>query len=295
VLGFIGNNYITVIDGVALGVLLFSIALGLSLVFGVMDVLNLAHGALYLIGSYVAVSVLGSFSDTLGYFALAAIVAAVVGAAFGVGLSAMTRPLALRGHLDQALLTLGVAFVLGDLLAQKYGRDVRSVSAPSPVDGSASIFGRSYPTYRLLIIAVGLLLALAAYLILERTKVGALVQATVADAPMVRALGVNTGRLVTGVFAVGAALAGFGGVLGAPLLSAAPGLDTRVLILGLVVVVVGGLGSVSGALVGALIIGQVQTLGVSLLPTYASFLTFGAMALVLLLRPSGILGKGRAV
>lgn len=294
-LGFLSSNYITIIDGIAFGVLLFSIALGLSLVFGVMDVLNLAHGSLYLIGSYVAVSVVSTFSATLGWFLLAILIAVLIGAVSGAGLSLATRPLALRGHLDQALLTLGVAFVVGDLLAEKYGRDVLSVSAPSPIDGSTSIFGSTYPTYRLVLIGAGLLLALVAYLIVERTKVGALVQATVADAGMVRALGVNTGRLVTGVFAVGAGLAALGGVMGAPLLSAAPGLDFRVLILGLVVVVIGGLGSVMGALVGALLIGQVQTLGVSLVPTYASFLTFGTMALVLLLRPSGILGTGRAV
>jgi branched-chain amino acid transport system permease protein len=294
VLGFMSNNLITVIDGVALGVLLFTIALGLSLIFGVMNVLNLAHGALYLIGSYIAVSVTSSFDSTLGYFALAALVAILIGGAAGVGLSVVTRPLALRGHLDQALLTLGIAFVVADLLAQGYGRDVLSISAPHPVNESLSIFGRIYPAYRLVLIVGGLLLAVAAYFIIERTKVGALVQASVADAPMVRALGVNTGRLITGVFAVGAALAALGGVLGAPLLSAAPGLDTRVLILGLVVVVVGGLGSVAGALVGALLIGQVQTLGVALAPSYASFLTFGMMALILLLRPAGILGKGRA-
>jgi branched-chain amino acid transport system permease protein len=294
VLGFINNNFITVIDGVAFGVLLFTIALGLSLVFGVMNVLNLAHGSLYLIGSYIAVTITSSFDPTLGWFVLALAIAVAIGSLAGVGLSFMTRPLALRGHLDQALLTLGVAFVAADLLAQQYGRDVRSVSAPSPFDKSMSLFGHTYPSYRLVIIVVGLLLAVVAYMILERTKVGSLVQASVDDAEMVRALGVNTGRLTTGVFAVGAALAAFGGVLGAPILSAAPGLDTRVLILGLVVVVIGGLGSVTGALVGALVIGQVQTLGVSLVPSYASFLTFGAMALVLLLRPAGILGKGRA-
>jgi branched-chain amino acid transport system permease protein len=294
VLTFINNNFISVIDGVAFGILLFTIALGLSLVFGVMNVLNLAHGTIYLLGSYIALTVSSSFDSTLGGFVLALVIAIAIGALAGAGLSFMTQPLALRGHLDQALLTLGVAFVGAELLAEYYGRDVQSVAAPSPFNESLSIFGRAYPSYRLVIIVVGLLLAVAAYVIIERTKVGALVQASVADAEMVRALGVNTGRLTTGVFAVGAALATFGGVLGAPILNAAPGLDTRVLILGLVVVVIGGLGSVSGALVGALVIGQVQTLGVSLAPSYASYLTFGAMALVLLLRPAGILGKGRA-
>ena len=293
-LGWFDTNLVTIIDGVAFGVLLFTIALGLSLVFGVMDVLNLAHGVLYLGGAYLAVSIMGGGGGSLVMFVVAALVALAVGALAGGALSLATRPIAGRGHLDQALLTLGIAFVVADLFSEVYGNDVESVAAPAAVGGSTSIFGSTYPTYRLLVIAVGLLLAVGAWYLIERTKVGSLVQATVADPQMVRALGVNTTRLVTGVFAAGAALAAFGGVLGAPILSASPGVDTRVLILGLVVVVIGGLGSVSGALVGALLIGQVEALGVSLVPTYASFLTFGTMALVLLLRPSGILASGRA-
>jgi branched-chain amino acid transport system permease protein len=293
VIGWLDANLITMVDGVAFGVLLFTIALGLSLVFGVLDVLNLAHGALYLGGAYVAVSML-SDQPTLPAFVLAAVVALVLGAVAGAGLALLTRPIASRGHLDQALLTLGAAFVVVELYAEHYGNDVRSVAAPAVLADSISLMGNQYPLYRLVVIGVGLVLAVGAYLVIERTRVGALVQASVADAQMVRALGVDTGRLMTGVFAAGAALAAFGGVLGAPILSAAPGLDLRVLILGLVVVVIGGLGSVTGALVGALLIGQVETLGVSLLPTYASFLTFGTMALVLLLRPAGILNSGRA-
>lgn len=293
-LGWLDTNLVTMIDGVAFGVLLFTIALGLSLVFGVMDVLNLAHGALYLGGAYLAVSLVGGGGGGLLPFVLAALAALAVGAVAGAGLSLITRPIAHRGHLDQALLTLGVAFVVADLYSEVYGNDVKSVAAPAALSGSTSILGSTYPTYRLVVIGVGLVLAVGAWYVIERTRVGSLVQASVADAQMVRALGVNTTWLMTGVFAAGAALAAFGGVLGAPILSAAPGLDTRVLILGLVVVVIGGLGSVSGALVGALLIGQVEALGVSLVPTYASFLTFGTMALVLLLRPSGILGSGRA-
>ncbi len=293
-LGWLDANLVTIIDGVAFGVLLFTIALGLSLVFGVMDVLNLAHGALYLGGAYLAVTFLGDGGGSLLGFGLAALVALAVGAAAGGGLSLVTRPIAHRGHLDQALLTLGIAFVLADVYSEVYGNDVKSVAAPSALSGSTSILGSTYPTYRLIVIAVGLVLAVGAWYVIERTKVGSVVQATVADPQMVRALGINTTSLTTGVFAAGAALAAFVGVLGAPVLSASPGLDTRVLILGLVVVVIGGLGSVSGALVGALLIGQVEALGVSLVPTYASFLTFGTMALVLLLRPQGILASGRA-
>lgn len=291
-MSWIAGNLITIVDGLAFGVLLFVIALGLSLVFGVMDVLNLAHGALYLVGAYVAASVVGGGTVTLVAFIGAAVVAAVIGAMAGWGLSAMVKPIAGRGHLDQALLTLGIALVVTDLISLRFGNDVRTVPAPQGLTGSISLLGQSYPVYRLVVIVVGAVLAVGALLLIERTRVGSLVRAAVVDAEMVRALGVDTAKLVAGVFAAGAALAAFGGVMGAPILSAYPGLDDRVLLLGLVVVVLGGLGSVSGALVGALIIGQIEVLGVSLLPSYASFLVFGAMALVLLLRPQGLMAKG---
>jgi branched-chain amino acid transport system permease protein len=287
----LGDNLITIVDGVAFGVLLFTIAVGLSLVFGIMDVLNLAHGALYLVGAYLAVQFAGDGQAGAGAFLVAALAATLVGAAAGAGLAMMTRPLARRGHLDQALLTLGVALIIGDLLSARYGNDVQSVPPPRFLAGSVSLAGRDYPSYRLAVIVAGLLLAVIVYLLVERSRVGALVRATVADAPMVRAMGVDTGRLVVVVFAFGVVLACLGGVLGAPVLGAYPGLDERVLILGLVVVVLGGLGSVGGAFLGAMVIGQVEVLGVSLLPQYASFLVFGTMALVLLARPAGILGR----
>ncbi|HEV8424261.1 MAG TPA: branched-chain amino acid ABC transporter permease [Actinomycetes bacterium] len=287
----LGDNLVTIVDGVAFGVLLFTIAVGLSLVFGIMDVLNLAHGALYLVGAYLADQFAGDGQAGIGGFLVAGLAATVVGAAAGAGLAVMTRPLARRGHLDQALLTLGVALIVGDLLSARFGNDVQSVPPPRFLAGSVSLAGRDYPSYRLAVIVAGLLLAVIVYLLVERSRVGALVRATVADAPMVRAMGVDTGRLVMAVFAFGVMLACLGGVLGAPVLGAYPGLDERVLILGLVVVVLGGLGSVGGAFLGAMVIGQVEVLGVSLLPQYASFLVFGTMALVLLARPAGILGR----
>jgi branched-chain amino acid transport system permease protein len=287
----LGDNLVTIVDGVAFGVLLFTIAVGLSLVFGIMDVLNLAHGALYLVGAYLAVQFAGDGQAGLGAFLVAGLAAVVVGAAAGAGLAVMARPLARRGHLDQALLTLGVALVVGDLLSARFGNDVQSVPPPRFLAGGVTLAGRDYPSYRLAVIVVGLLLAVVVYLLVERSRVGALVKATVADAPMVRAMGVDTGRLVVAVFAFGVVLACLGGVLGAPVLGAYPGLDERVLILGLVVVVIGGLGSVGGAFLGAMVIGQVEVLGVSLLPQYASFLVFGTMALVLLARPAGMLGR----
>ncbi|GAA1207427.1 branched-chain amino acid ABC transporter permease [Pseudonocardia alaniniphila] len=278
---------VSVLNGLAIGSLLFILAVGLSIVFGMMDVLNLAHGALFLGGAYLGAAFAGSWGGFLAALALAA----VGGLAAGALLSLMTEPLRKRSHLDQALLTLGVAFVVAELLIIAFGDDPLSVAAPPALDGSVSILGATYPTYRLVLIGVGAVLALAVYLVVERTRVGALVRATVADREMVAALGVDNRMVQATVFAVGSLLAATAGVLGGPIYGARPGLDATVLILALVVVVIGGLGSVRGALVGALIIGQVDTLGRLLLPDFASFILFAALALVLVLRPHGLFGS----
>lgn len=285
-LGWFDQNLVSVLNGVAIGLLLFTMAVGLSLIFGLMDVLNLAHGAIYLLGSYLAFQ----FARDGEAFALAVLVAIGVGLVVGGGLMAAVKPIASRGHLDQALLTLGIAFVLSDAAAAIWGSDFRSVSAPTFLQGSISMLERSYPVYRLAVIVVGILIAAAVYLVFERTKLGAIIRALVEDRVMVSALGIDVTRVMATVLTAGAVLAAFGGVIGAPILNVSPGLDWEVLILALIVVVIGGLGSVRGALVGALLIGQVQSLGIALFPQLASFALFGAMALVLLFRPEGLLG-----
>ena len=158
---WLSDNLITIVDGVAFGVLLFTIAVGLSLVFGIMDVLNLAHGALYLVGAYVAVGFAGDGQASIGAFLVAGLAAVAVGAAAGAGLAVLTRPLARRGHLDQALLTLGVALIVGDLLSARFGNDVQSVPPPAFLAGSVSLVGHDYPSYRLAVIVAGLALAVA--------------------------------------------------------------------------------------------------------------------------------------
>lgn len=284
-IGWLDSNLVSIVDGVAYGLLLFTLAVGLSLVFGMMDVLNLAHGTLYLLGAYVAYSL--SDGSWLGLL-IAIVVGVAVGIAGGGLLAALTQPLAGRGHLDQALLTLGIAFVVADVLTEAYGSEVLPTAPPEALRGTMLIIGHSYPVYRLVFIAVAAILAALVYFTVERSSVGALVRATVADRDMVRALGVDTRKVLFGVFAFGAALAAIGGVLGAPIVAPGPGVDETVLVLSLVIVVIGGMGSVRGALVGALVIGQVQTLGVALMPTYAPFLLFGAMLVVLAVRPQGL-------
>lgn len=281
----------SVLNGFAIGFLLFILAVGLSIVFGMMDVLNLAHGALFLGGAYLGAALSGSWGGFLAALGLAAAAGLLAGAV----LSLMTEPLRKRSHLDQALLTLGVAFVGSELLIIAFGDDPLSVAVPPALDGSVSVLGAMYPAYRLVLIGVGAVLALAVYLVVDRTRVGALVRATVADREMVATLGIDNRLVKAAVFAVGSALATTAGVLGGPVYGARPGLDGTVLILALVVVVIGGLGSVRGALVGALIIGQIDTLGRVLLPEFASFILFGALALVLVLRPQGLFGGAARV
>ena len=286
---WIDANLVSILNGLAIGCLLFILAVGLSLVFGMMDVLNLAHGAVYLVGAYTAYA-LTDGAATWTRFVAAIAVALVLGGVCGLVLAAMTQPLARRGHLDQALLTLGVALVLGELVLLAFGEDVLSIGAPPGLDGSVDLLGRSYPVYRLAVIGVGLVLAIAVYVVVERTRIGALIRATVADRAMVESLGVDSRRVLLGVFAAGCALAAVAGVLGGPIYGARPGLGESVLILALVVVVIGGLGSIKGALIGALVIGQIESLGRALLPDQSSFLLFAAMALVLLVRPQGLFG-----
>jgi branched-chain amino acid transport system permease protein len=284
------TNLVSALNGLAIGCLLFLLAAGLSLVFGMMDVLNLAHGAVFLVGAYAAYA-LTDGGVTWAAFAGAVGVALVAGALCGGVLAGLSRPLAARGHLDQALLTLGCALVLADLVVLAFGRDVHAVGAPPGLDGSVDVLGQAYPVYRLALIGVGLALALVIYIVVERTRLGALIRAAVADRAMVEGMGVDSRKVLLGVFAAGCGLAAFAGAIGAQIYGARPGLEDSILLLALVVVVIGGLGSVKGALIGALLIGQVESVGRALLPDLAPFLLFGAMALVLLVRPRGLFGS----
>lgn len=283
---FIDAHLVSIFNGLAIGMLLFTMAVGLSLIFGLMDVLNLAHGAIFLMGSFMAFQILRGGQG----FAVAVLAALAVGLVIGLLLAGAVRPLARRGHLDQALLTLGFAFILSEIAALVWGRGFQTIAAPAFLGGSVELLGHTYPKYRIGVILVGLLLAVLAYLLFEQTQLGAIVRAAVEDRAMVSALGIDVGRVMVAVLALGSALAAFGGVIGAPILTIRPGLDWEVLILALIVVVVGGLGSIKGAFVGALLIGQVQSLGVAIVPEIAAFAIFGVMAVILIVRPEGLFG-----
>jgi branched-chain amino acid transport system permease protein len=281
------------LNGISFGALLFILAAGLSLIFGMMDVVNLAHGAFYMLGAYVALSVVratGSFWAAL----------VCVPLALGV-LGLVIEPLLLRRlrgrHLDQVLITVGVALVITDLirLVPDWGAEVRSLPPPAELAGSVAILGNVYPVYRLFVIAFGVTLAVVLSAIHRRTRAGALIRAGVDDAQMLAALGVNTDRLFAVTYAIGAALAGLAGVVAAPVFGLQPGMDVDALVLSLIVVVVGGLGTLSGAQAGAALVGPADTFGKVLVPQFALFLIFAIMALVLLFRPSGLLGRIRVI
>jgi branched-subunit amino acid ABC-type transport system permease component len=267
--------------------LLFVLAAGLSLIFGLMDVINLAHGVFYLLGGYVGLAL----TRALGSFWLALLVAPLAVGAAGLLLEyGLLRRFYGGRHLEQVLLTFGVALIVADLTRAAWGARVEAVAVPALLAGQASVFGQPFPLYRLAVIGFGLALAVILGLVIARTRLGAIVRAGVSDAQMVAALGIDIQRVFAGVFGVGTALAGLAGVIGAPVFSLYPGLDSEILILALVVVVVGGLGTLKGAFFGSLIIGLADTFGKALLPEFSRFLLFAVMALILLARPRGLFG-----
>ena len=277
------------LNGISFGALLFILAAGLSLIFGMMDVVNLAHGAFYMLGAYVTLTVV----QRTGQFWLALVAAPLVVGLLGL----VIEPLLLRRlrgrHLDQVLLTIGVSLVIADLLGLTFGREIRSIALPAGLDRSIPIAGGDYPVYRLFVIAFGVAMAALLAVVHRRTQVGALIRAGVDDAQMLDALGVDIDRLFAVTFAVGAALAGLAGVIAAPVFGIFPGMDVDALIYSLIVVVVGGLGTLTGALTGAGLVGPADTFGKVLIPQFALALIFAIMAFVLLLRPTGLLGRIR--
>jgi branched-subunit amino acid ABC-type transport system permease component len=275
---------IQTLNGLVYSMLLFLLALGLSLTFGLLRIVNLAHGAFFLLGAYFGLSV---FLFTRNFW-LAAL-AAPLGAGLIGGLleKLWLQRFYARPDLDQVILTFGFALVMADIMKALWGKDVRSLAPPPPLDGAIEIAGLSFPSYRLVLIGVGIALFVATWLTVEKTRIGALIRASVADRAMVGGLGYDVRFLFTAVFAFGTGLAALGGALAAPITGIYPGLDFEVLITTLIVVVVGGLGNVSGAFWASILIGVTETYGKALLPEIASFVIFGVMAVVLLLRSWG--------
>jgi len=267
--------------------LLFLLASGLTLIFGLMRVANIAHGSYYLLGAYVGLSVMRWTSA----FPLA-ILAGGAGVAI-VGI-VMQRWFLARFHqqaLPQVLLTMGFAFLFSDQALLLWGGDPQTIPVPRMLAGTLVLGPVYFPAYRMFVIVVGLCVFAGLWLLLERTRLGATVRAAVDDAEMARGLGINVGRVMTGVFALGAFLAAAGGVMGGSFLSIYPGADFDVLPLTFVVVIVGGLGSLKGALVGSLLVGLLDNFGKALFPELSYFTLFAPMALILAVRPTGLFGR----
>lgn len=272
------------LNGLVYSMLLFLLALGLSLTFGLMRVVNLAHGAFFLVGAYCGFT---AWSLTQSFW-LALFAGSIAVALAGALLEHFwLQKFYVRDELDQVILTFGFALVFADVMKMLWGKDIRALPPPEAFAGAVEISGIAFPSYRLLLIAIGAIFFVAVWLGLARTRVGALIRASVSDRVMVSGLGFNIRLLFTGVFAFGTGLAGLAGVLGAPILGIYPGLDFDVLITTLIVVVVGGQGSVVGAFAASLLIGMAETFGKAIYPAAASFIIFGLMVAVLLYRAWG--------
>jgi branched-chain amino acid transport system permease protein len=283
------NLYLVLaVNSITLGGLLFLLSAGFSLIFGLMRIPNLTHGSLFMLGAYLGASLVVWYGLD---FWLAAILSAVLVAAFG-GLIERLLLRRLAGNtLAQVLVTLGIAFMIADACLMAFTGDPITVPTPTGLVGAVRSFGVIFPIYRLVIILIAVVFAVALWLLLDRTRLGAMIRAGVDDPDMARVVGIPVPRLFTIVFCLGAALAGFAGVIGAPILSVYPGLDFDMLPLALVIVILGGTGSLLGSLVGSFIIGFLYNYGQALLPELAYFVLFLPMVLMLLIRPQGLFGR----
>jgi branched-chain amino acid transport system permease protein len=278
---------IDLLNGLSLAMVLFVLAAGLTLAFGLMRIVNMAHGSFYLLGGYIGFSI----AKTTGNYLLAALGAFVIIALLGAGMQHFALSRLHKDDLRQALFTLGALFVFADLAFWVWGGDPIVVQEPGFAQGSVTFLGLAYPAYRLFLILCGLVVAASLWFFIEKTRLGAIVRAGMDDEEMVRGVGINIQLVFTAMFAFGAGLAALGGVLGAPLLGLFPGADFEIVLLAFVVVTVGGLGSIAGAFWGALLVGMLDNFGNAWLPQFSLFTIFVPMLIVLTVRPKGLMGR----
>ncbi|HKA39861.1 MAG TPA: branched-chain amino acid ABC transporter permease [Burkholderiales bacterium] len=278
---------IQTLNSLALGGLLFLLAAGFSLIFGLMRIANLTHGALFMLGAYFGVSIL----KVVPYLWLAALLGGLAVALLGGLFERLILRRLIGNELGQVLVTLGVAFIIADLCLIVWGGDPIPVPTPPALQQPLRFFDLAFPAYRLVVIGIAIATAIGLYLLMERTRLGAMIRAGVDDMNMARAVGIPVSRLFTTVFCLGAFLAGAGGIIGGPMLSAYPGLDADMLPLALIVVMLGGVGSLIGAFVGSFIIGFIYTFGIALAPDLAYVILFLPMIVVIAFRPRGLFGR----
>ena len=279
---------IQLLNGIQYGLLLFLIAAGLTLIFGILGVINLAHGSFYMIGAYLAYWL----SDKTGSLALAMALALPISLLLGLLVERFAISfLYQRDHLYQVLLTYGLILIFNELQRILWGNDVHGVAVPAILAGAVEITEtQSYPVYRLFISVVCILVAAAMYAAVHFTRIGMMIRAGSSSREMVQMLGIDVGRLFAIVFSVGAALTAFAGMLAAPINSVYPGMGENILIISFVVVVIGGIGSIKGALIGSMMIGLADTFGRVMVPELSSMVVYALMAAVLLWRPQGLYG-----
>ena len=281
---------IQTLNSLALGGLLFMLSSGFALIFGLMRIANLTHGSLFMIGAYVAASVLrGGYS-----LIVAALVAMIVVGLLGAFIERFILRSLSGNSQGQVLATLGLSFIAADACLMIWGGDPIPINAPEMLRAPLQMFGFTFPTYRLVVLGISMISALLLYLLMERTRLGAMIRAGVDDMQMARAVGIPASQLFTIVFSLGALLAGLGGTVGGPMLNAYPGLDADMLPLALIVVILGGVGSLVGTFVASFIIGLIYTFGIALVPDLAYVILFLPMVLVIAFRPSGLFGSIRA-
>ena len=281
---------IQTLNSLALGGLLFMLSSGFALIFGLMRIANLTHGSLFMLGTYVAATMVRNGHNLI----LAALVAMVSIAILGGLIERLILRRLTGNSQGQVLATLGLSFVAADFCLMVWGGDPIPISTPALFQAPLRLFDISFPAYRLVVLAIAIVVALLLYGLMERTRLGAMIRAGVDDMQMARAVGIPVSRLFTIVFCLGSALAGAGGILGGPIMSAYPGLDFDMLPLALIVVILGGVGSLTGAFVGSFIIGFVYTFGIALFPQFAYVILFLPMIVVIAFRPRGLFGRQAA-
>jgi branched-chain amino acid transport system permease protein len=287
------QTLILAVNSITLGGLLFLLSVGFSLIFGLMRIPNLIHGSLFMLGAYIGATFVGAtvLTSFKMSFWLAAAVAAIAVAAFGGIVERLLLRRLAGQQLAQVLVTLGIAFMVADFCLMVWTGDPVTVPTPPELVGAIRTSGLIFPIYRVAIILIACAFAVALWLLLDRTRLGAMIRASVDDPQMARVVGIPVSRLFTIVYCLGAGLAGFAGFMGAPILSVYPGLDFDMLPLALVVVILGGTGSLLGSFVGSFVIGFLYNYGQALFPELAYFVLFLPMVIVLLLRPQGLFGR----
>lgn len=278
------------LNALVYGVLLFLISVGLSLVLGLMNVVSLTHGSFFMLGAYLGLSVSEATGSFWAALVLAPLPVIAIGALIEIG---FLRPLYKRGHLHQVLMTFGFTFVFADLVKIIWDTDVHSLKPPPILAGTVHLFDGLFPTYRLFLIGIGLLMVVLLWLLIDRSRVGAMVRASVDNAAVAEGLGVNVSVLFSAVFALGAGLAALAGVIAGPILGVAPGMDVDVLIPAFIVIIIGGMGNLRSAFVGSMLVGAADTFGKAYVPQASLFLIYLVVVLVLLVRPQGLVGVNR--